>query len=383
MQSRMFSIGRWDGWGPDARGILAVAVVVGMATITTPISGALAQTLNDILIQSYQNNPDLRASRARLRATDEGVPQALSGWRPTVSLQGDYGWDRTEQDTGARTSSGDAEYTQPRSGSLVIDQNIYRGGRTVAATRRAENTVKAERARLSASEQTVLLDAVTAYMDVVRDEAIIDLNKNNVKVLTRQLEATQDRFRVGEVTRTDVAQSESRVVASGARTVAERLRGRRIQLAVSRATYAEVVGSARRRRACTAAPPLPSLPDVVKTQTDATRHRACEAEPASMSSSASFIEERPRANDAVRVACRRTCCRASISADRWQLTKREDQHGGRLLRERIRCGHGPVSPSRIYQAGGVSSTPRSARPRSFAVQRRDPGRAGAPRGRRN
>ena len=139
----------------------------------------------------------------RLRATDEGVPQALSGWRPTVSLQGDYGWDRTEQDTGARTSSSDAEYTQPRSGSLLIDQNLYRGGRTVAATRRAENTVKAERARLSASEQTILLDAVTAYMDVVRDEAIIDLNKNNVKVLLRQLEATRDRFRVGEVTSAD------------------------------------------------------------------------------------------------------------------------------------------------------------------------------------
>lgn len=326
-----------------------MGLVVGIAMMTTPFSGTSAQTLDEILIQSYQNNPDLRASRARLRATDEGVPQALSGWRPTVRLQGDYGWDRTAQDTGARTSSGEAEYTQPRSGSLVIDQNIYRGGRTVAATRRAENTVKAERARLSTSEQTVLLDAVTAYMDVVRDEAIIDLNKNNVKVLVRQLEATRDRFRVGEVTRTDVAQAESRL--SRGRSDLVTAEGRLIQ---SRAAFRNVVGT----DAAKLQPPKPPE-DVVKSQAEATeRARANNFNV----QQARFVEAAAR--DQVREVVGELLPLVTLQG---QLTKSEERISRNSDTESAAVTARLTVP--LYQAGGVSSRVREAK--QVAVQRRD------------
>lgn len=219
----------------------AIAVVVLACAVATG-SSVRAQSLEEALVHTYESNPDLRAARARLRATDEGVPQALSGWRPVVTLRGDAGFDRTTTDRGVGTVAPgfpgpEPLSTQPRGGALVIDQNLYRGGRTVAETRRAENTVRSERARLSAVEQTVLLDTVTAYMDVVRDEAIIELNQNNVRVLERQLEAAQDRFRVGEVTRTDVSQAESRLSRGRADLI--RAEGALIQ---SRAAFRSIVG---------------------------------------------------------------------------------------------------------------------------------------------
>lgn len=197
---------------------------------------AQSETLEDALVKAYQGNPTLKSERARLRASDEGVPQALSGWRPTVSVSGSYGVQRSDSTTNGPANKV-ADVTEPLTGSLTVSQNIYRGGRTVAATESAENTVKADRARLSAAEQTVLLGAVTAYADVVRDQAVVELNINNERVLERQLEATRDRFRVGEVTRTDVSQAESRLSrASADRIAAEG------SLTDSRAAYENVVG---------------------------------------------------------------------------------------------------------------------------------------------
>lgn len=203
------------------------------------LSGAAhAQTLEDALVKAYQGNPTLKSERARLRASDEGVPQALSGWRPTVSVSGSYGVERSDSTTNGQANKS-ADVTEPLTGSLTVSQNLYRGGRTVAATESAENTVKADRARLSATEQSVLLSAVTAYADVVRDQAVLELNINNERVLQRQLEATRDRFRVGEVTRTDVSQAESRLSrASADRIAAEG------SLTDSRAAYENVVGEA-------------------------------------------------------------------------------------------------------------------------------------------
>lgn len=214
-----------------------------LVVLAGAVPGATADTLVEALAAAYNNNPQLLAQRARLRATDEQVPQALAGWRPTVSLNGTAGVARDEPNTG------DSDTLQPRSLGLSLSQPVYRGGRTVASTERAENLVRAERARTIATEQGVLLDAVRAYMNVLRDQAVLDLSVNNEQVLRRQLEAARDRFRVGEITRTDVSQAEARL----ARSTADRVQAEG-NLAASRANYERVVGELPGRL---------ELPDVV------------------------------------------------------------------------------------------------------------------------
>lgn len=224
----------------------AIAGAVALA-----ISPAAAQTLQDTLVKAYESNPRLKAQRASLRAVDEGVPQALSNWRPTVEVDGSAGWDVSNSTMTQASKSSDVTY--PATAALTVSQPLYRGGRTEAAISGAENDVRAGRARLSATEQTVLLDAATAYADVVRDQAVLDLNINNERVLQRQLEATQDRFRVGEVTRTDVSQAESRL----SRARADRISAEG-SLIDSRAAYENVVGEPP--PVLQAAPPLSDLP---------------------------------------------------------------------------------------------------------------------------
>lgn len=194
---------------------------------------AAAQTLEEALVQTYQTNPTLSAARAQLRATNERVPQALSGWRPLVEAQGSAG--KAIDDT-VRPVAGDEGRT-PAGADLTVTQPLYRGGSTVAGTERAENEVLAQRARLADTEQTVLLNAVSAYADVWRDQSVLELNLNNEQVLGRQLEATQDRFDVGELTRTDVAQSESRLSSA----TADRI-GAEGNLSSSRAAFENVIG---------------------------------------------------------------------------------------------------------------------------------------------
>ncbi|MCC7426589.1 MAG: TolC family outer membrane protein [Alphaproteobacteria bacterium] len=219
---------------PILRGVALIAAAA-MAIILLPASGQ-AQTLESAMSAAYNNNPALLAARARLRAIDERVPQALAGWRPTVTVTGQLGWGDGTQRTTRSSATLDTDRS-PRSANVTITQPLYRGGRTEAATRRAENQVLAERGRLLATEQQVLLDTVTAYSNVVRDQAVVQLTTNNVQVLTRQLQATQDRFRVGELKRSDVAQAESRL----ARASAERTRAEG-DLQTSRANFMRVVG---------------------------------------------------------------------------------------------------------------------------------------------
>ncbi len=174
-----------------------------------PLS-ANALTIEEALARAYEGNPELQSQRASLRSTDESVPQALSGWRPEVSVSGSIG--RTEVESKFNEASSRTESNlSPRSASLDVSQPLYRGGRTNAATDRAKAEVQAARADLVSVEQSVLLRVATAYVTAVRDEAVVELNANNEQVLERQLEAAQDRFRVGEVTRTDVSQAESRL----------------------------------------------------------------------------------------------------------------------------------------------------------------------------
>ena len=229
---------------------LAVVTVAGVLAGMIALSGAEAETLKEALTAAYLNNPTLNAQRAALRSTDEAVPQALSGWRPTVTASGEYG--RTSLDSQSSLSNTDTTLN-PLSLSLSLSQPLYRGGRTVAATESAEAQVRAGRADLHNVEQTILQQAVTAYMDVLRDMAVVRLNENNVAVLKRQLEAANDRFKVGEITRTDVAQAEARL--SRARSDLIQAQGNLIS---SKATYERVMG--RKPGDLQPPPPLPNLP---------------------------------------------------------------------------------------------------------------------------
>lgn len=196
-----------------------------------------AQTINDALVKAYKNNPTIQAQRAQLRSVDEGVPQAKSGWRPDVRFQGELNkLQRRTNNIGGGLGAGDDTRTT-YNGLFSITQNIYEGGKTQAEISQAKNEVSRERAQLTLVEQDILLEAVTAYMNVVRDQAVLQLNINNEQVLARQLEAAKDRFDVGEVTRTDVAQAESR----HARATAERIQSEG-ELEVAKAVYEQIVG---------------------------------------------------------------------------------------------------------------------------------------------
>jgi len=209
-------------------------LLAAMTALTAP--AAIAETLQGAWAKAYGSNPTIAAERASVRATDEGVPQAKSGWRPTVTVQGSTGVQYIDQDTAFGRNE---DTLTPTSVTGRISQPLYRGGRTTADTARATAEVLAARASLANVEQQVMLAVGTAYMDVLRDEAVVGLNENNVRVLKRQLQATQDRFSVGEVTRTDVAQAESRV----ARAEAD-LQTAIGNLETSRAAYMRQVGEA-------------------------------------------------------------------------------------------------------------------------------------------
>jgi outer membrane protein len=190
--------------------------------VVSAVSGVVpagADTLEWALVQAYQNNPSLNAQRAALRALDESVPQALSGYRPKLSVTASGGYNYFAELTKARTPGGGASYDQfeqslgTRQFGATATQTLFNGFQTANRTRQAESQVAGARETLRVTEQQVLLDAATAYMNLIRDQAILDLNRRNVEVLTEQLKQTRDRFNVGEVTRTDVAQAESRLAA--------------------------------------------------------------------------------------------------------------------------------------------------------------------------
>jgi len=208
---------------------------------------AWAQSLKEAMAQAYLTNPTLGAQRAALRAVDEGVPQAKAGWRPTVSGALSGGIAESNRSIGVNQD------LNPRSASLTVSQPLFRGFRTEAEVASVEAQVRAQRARLISNEQTILLQAVTAYLDVLRDQALVELNRNNEQVLRRQLQAANDRFRVGEITRTDVAQAESRLAGS----TSDRVQAEG-NLISSRATFARVVG--QMPATLETAPPLPPLP---------------------------------------------------------------------------------------------------------------------------
>lgn len=249
-------------------------------------AAAAADTLTDALSKAYATNPQILAERAKLRATDEGVSQALGGWRPTITATGSGGVQKQVSDS----TFPQEQYRQPRTANLTIQQPLYRGGRTTAGTRQAENNVLAERARLALAEEQVLLNVVTAYMNVVQAQSVLDLDHNNEDRLRRQLQAAQDRFSAGQVTKTDVSQAEAAL--SGA--IADRIQAEG-DLATARTVYRNVVGD--EPGTLTAPPPVPNLPADV----DATVAAAIAANPNVLA--ANYAEQASRANiDVVRGA---------------------------------------------------------------------------------
>ncbi len=206
---------RHSSIGTIALGVLSGALFAGALAFS---QGAAAQTLEDALVYAYQNNPALQAQRARLRAVDEEVPAALAGWRPTVEIAGDIGASYSRTD-GMVPNAG-SHTTAPHGVGLTATAPLYQGGRVSAQIDSAENRVNAGRAQLQAVEQSILLDTVTAYMDVLRFLSEIELSRSSERVVRRQLQAAMDRLEVGEVTRTDVAQAEARLAQAGAERVA-------------------------------------------------------------------------------------------------------------------------------------------------------------------
>ncbi len=224
MGRRTGSVRRW------AAAALAIA-----ATLAFP-AFVKAETLEEALRLAYENNPTLNAQRAALRAIDENVPRALSGYRPTISALGDYGV-VTRRSTLSGGGGTTRSSSNPGGASLVIDQNLFNGFRTMNETRAAQGEVAQARETLRDTEQAVLLAVVTVFMDVLRDEALVDLQRQNLEALREQFRATKDRFDVGEVTRTDVALAEA--AEAGARSSLIQAQS---NLASSRAEYHRVVG---------------------------------------------------------------------------------------------------------------------------------------------
>lgn len=225
-------------------------LLLGSAALAAlmPLGAAQAGTLREALAKAYESNPTLTAARAGQRATDQNVPIQKADGRPRVTAQGQF------QELVVRPSN---SFLSPsRSGNVVgsVDVPIYSGGAVRNGVKAAKKRVEAGQADLRATEASVFNQVVAAYMDVIRDEAIVSLNRANVHVLEVNLQATNDRFEVGDLTRTDVAQSESRlaVARSDLQTV-------EANLIASRENYIALVGEAPVE--LQPPPVLPGLPE--------------------------------------------------------------------------------------------------------------------------
>jgi outer membrane protein len=188
----------------------ALLAAAGLATIGAGVGRA--ETIGGALIKAYLTNPDINTQRAAVRVADEGVPKANAGYLPTVTANGNISVERAQGSVVGADDviAGSAVGTlYPRGYGVTANETVFNGNRTLNSIRQAESQVFGAREQLRNTEQNTLLSAVTAYMDVLEDTAILDLDNNNVDVLREQLRETRDRFTVGEVTRTDVAQAEA------------------------------------------------------------------------------------------------------------------------------------------------------------------------------
>lgn len=277
-------------------GLLAAACCASLlagAFSAVSFSEARADTLADAISLAYQTNPTLQQQRASARITDEGVVQAKTGFRPTVGAVLDV--------TGANVNPAGSGATVKSSGSsatVSVTQPLYTGGRASATLSAAEADVLSARESLRSVEQSVLVNVVQAYVDVRRDQERLRIAKENVAVLQRQLDESNARFEVGEITRTDVAQSQARLAAAKAG-----LSGAQAQLEVSRAGYAAVVGQTAGDLA-----PEPTLAGLLPASVDQAFEAAQTTNPGV--TSAQYNEEAA----AARVAVAKAGYRPTISA---------------------------------------------------------------------
>ena len=221
--------------------VALVAVTAGMA------APAWAETLQEAIALAYRTNPTLLAQRANQRALDETVPQARAGLRPSINVGANASYSRADaKGGGSRDVNGDGipdvlagGVTESNSGSanISLSQTLWSAGRIGHGINAAEANVLGGRENLRSIEQQVLASVIQAYVDVQRDMEILRIRQENLTVLRRRRDETNARFEVGEITRTDVAQSESRLAQSEAD-----LANAQAQLSVSRAGYAAVVG---------------------------------------------------------------------------------------------------------------------------------------------
>lgn len=202
-------------------------VIVLLALLVAGGHAALAESLSEALASAYMNDPRIDAAISTLRATDESLAVAQSGYRPTVSVNADVDSQRLETEQlsafSSRTVGGQADGTShPKGWTIQAQESLFDGYQTVSQVRKADANIRAQREILRNTEQQVLLEAVRAYVNVVRDRAIVKLRQSNVDVLSQELKATEERFAVGEVTKTDVAQAKARLAgAISAREAAE------------------------------------------------------------------------------------------------------------------------------------------------------------------
>jgi outer membrane protein len=192
---------------------------------------ASADTIESALAKAYMNNPDFNAQRAALRATDEGVQRARAGLLPSVSASSSLGRQSS-------TYNSSNEVLSPRTLGVSVTQSLYNGARVTNQIDQSEKSVLAAREQLRSIEQKVLFGASSGYMAVVRDTAVLKVRQANINVLKEQLRQTEDRFNVGEVTRTDVAQVSAQLAAAEAERSAAQA-----SLASSVASYQQIIGS--------------------------------------------------------------------------------------------------------------------------------------------
>lgn len=228
--------------------MLKHALIGSAALLLTLPAPAAADTLREALLEAYATNPTLNAARSGLRAIDENVPIAAAEGRPTVSATGDY----TEN---VRRSAN--SFTSPSrigGATIGVELPIYQGGAVRNAVDAAERRVEAGRADLRSTEAQLFVEVVAAYLDVISNRTIVELNENQVEVLDTNLQATSDRFEIGDLTRTDVAQAEARLALARSR-----LDTARAELSAAEENYLRLVGSWPEN--LEPPPPLPDLPD--------------------------------------------------------------------------------------------------------------------------
>jgi outer membrane protein len=199
-------------------------------TVPTNVPRTLAQALATV----YLNQPVLQAARAQLRSTDENVPQALAGWKPTVIVAGSTGYGDGQE---ILMGVSQRQARDIATAQATVTQPLYTGGKVRATVNRATDQVMAQRANLLAQEETSFANAVNAYVGVIENRQLLQLQISNERVLREQLRSTNDQYRVGEVTRTDVAQAE----ASLALAIAQRQTAEG-NLQTANATYVQIIG---------------------------------------------------------------------------------------------------------------------------------------------